>query len=72
MPECCLHTGGAPLVEFRLGYASSAPRMVFTAKRGVFGFWKYNHSCEVSHPEWGEPETQHYVIKLGERVELVD
>jgi hypothetical protein len=24
------------------------------------------------HPEWGEPETPHYVIKLGERVELVD
>ena len=24
------------------------------------------------HPEWGEPETLHYVIKLGERVELVD
>lgn len=25
-----------------------------------------------NHPEWGEPETPHYVIKLGERVELVD
>lgn len=25
-----------------------------------------------NHPEWGEPETRHYVIKLGERVELVD
>jgi hypothetical protein len=24
------------------------------------------------HPEWGEPETPHYVIKLGERVELAD
>lgn len=24
------------------------------------------------HPEWGEPETPHYVIRLGERVELVD
>lgn len=22
--------------------------------------------------EWGEPETPHYVIKLGERVELID
>jgi hypothetical protein len=61
-----------PVVEFRLGYASSAPRMAFTAKRGVFGFWQYNHSWEVSHPEWGEPETSHYVIRLGERVELVD
>lgn len=25
-----------------------------------------------NHPEWGEPETRHYVIELGERVELVD
>lgn len=23
------------------------------------------------HPEWGEPETPHFVISLGERVELV-
>lgn len=22
------------------------------------------------HPEWGEPDTPHYVIKLGERVEV--
>jgi hypothetical protein len=25
-----------------------------------------------NHPVWGEPETPHYVIQLGERVELVD
>lgn len=25
-----------------------------------------------SHPEWGEPETTHWLIKLGESVELVD
>lgn len=24
------------------------------------------------HPEWGQPKTPHYVIVLGERVELVD
>jgi hypothetical protein len=24
-----------------------------------------------NHPEWGEPETAHYVIQLSERVELV-
>lgn len=24
------------------------------------------------HPEWGEPDTPHYVIALGERVELED
>lgn len=27
---------------------------------------------DSNHPEWGEPKTPHYVIKLGERVELVD
>lgn len=26
----------------------------------------------VNHPEWGEPKTHHYIIGLGERVELVD
>ena len=26
----------------------------------------------VLHPEWGEPKGQHYVIVLGERVELED
>lgn len=24
-----------------------------------------------NHPEWGEPETLHYIIGFGERVELV-
>mgnify|MGYP006974606408 CR=1 FL=1 len=27
---------------------------------------------DLNHPEWGEPETPHYVIKLGERVEVID
>lgn len=26
----------------------------------------------TKHPEWGEPQTPHYIISLGERVELVD
>ena len=30
-----------------------------------------NLSDEEWQPEWGEPERPHYVIKLGERVELV-
>lgn len=60
------------LVEFRHGYASSSPRMVFTVKRGVYGHWQYRHSQETTHPEWGEPEAPHYIIILGERVELVD
>ena len=35
----------------------------------IYSVYKYNKS---DHPEWGEPETPHYVIRLGERVELVD
>lgn len=31
---------------------------------------KYNR--EQLNPKWGEPETPHYVIRLGARVELVD
>ena len=60
------------LVYEIIEYASSAPRMVFTVKRGVYGHWTYRHPQETSHPEWGEPKTAHYAIVLGERVELVD
>ena len=28
--------------------------------------------CGSNHPEWGEPKHLHYLILLGERVELVD
>ena len=27
--------------------------------------------CGSNHPEWGEPKDLHYVIALGERIELV-
>jgi hypothetical protein len=51
------------VVAFSLGYKKQD--MFFVADR---------ISCKKgsNHPEWGEPETPHYVIKLGERVELVD
>ena len=26
----------------------------------------------AKHPEWGEPRTPHFVLVLGERVELID
>lgn len=29
-------------------------------------------TIDCINPEWGEPTSQHYVIRLGERVELVD
>lgn len=61
-----------PVVEFTLGYASCAPRMAFLVEKRVFGYWTFLHAGTVRHPEWGEPDTQHYVIALGERVELVD
>ena len=54
-----------PIVEFRLGYASNAPKMAFeVVSVGIStGFSK--------HPEWGEPDCSHYPIVLGERVTLV-
>lgn len=27
---------------------------------------------DSNHPQWGEPEIRHFIIQLGERVELVD
>jgi len=51
------------VVEFRLGYAKNAPRMAFCSP------W-YTATDECRHPEWGEPDTLHYIIILGERVEL--
>ena len=51
------------VVEFRRGYAKDAPRMAFEAPVVVSG-------CVPMHPEWGEPDTPHYVIALGERVIL--
>ncbi len=29
-------------------------------------------SGKSHHPEWGEPKTIHFIINLGQRVELVD
>lgn len=51
------------IVSFSLGYKKAD--MFFE----INCVYRYNKS---DHPEWGEPETPHYVIKLGKRVELVD
>ncbi len=53
------------VVELRRGYARNAARMAFAAHLRP---WRR----EPEHPEWGEPETRHYVIALDERVELVE
>ena len=59
-----LINGGELVVELFLGYQKDRPKMAFIAEipkwRGV-----------AKHPEWGEPNGPHYVIPLGEIVELV-
>lgn len=56
------------IVAFSRGY--TRPTMFFYA-------WsvrssEYAPRWRRPHPEWGEPETPHYIIGLGERVEIVD
>ena len=53
------------VVEFFLGYQSDRPKMAFLARMPKFRDY-------AKHPDWGEPDFPHYVIKLGERVELVE
>lgn len=60
-----LHVGTECVVEFRLGYAKSAPRMAFSP-RGLRG----PDNRSRWHPEWGEPDARHWAIELGERVHL--
>jgi hypothetical protein len=66
-----------PVVEFRLGYAKDAPRAAFW----VFGLNTFSgmktyalierYTDKPRHPEWGEPNEPHFVIKLGGRVNLI-
>ena len=72
------------VVAFSLGYTK--PDMFFTVKFSLARWWPpieaTADNCEYwspvivrnspLHPEWGEPGTEHYVIKLADRVELVD
>lgn len=51
------------IVSFSKGYKKAD---MFFEINNVFRYGKSDH------PEWGEPETPHYVISLGEHVELVD
>ena len=63
---------GIPVVEFRLGYSSNAPRMAFWCfglnTTGGMRCYAYDTCC--THPEWGEPRTPHFVIQLGGPVTL--
>ena len=53
------------VIELRRGYAALAPRTAFLSEGyGV----RDKHS--FPRPDWGEPQTEHFVLPLGERVEL--
>ena len=64
-----------PVIEFRRGRAADAPRMAFVSDgpQGRNGFvMAYCMRRVAVRPDWGEPNEEHYVIPLGERVALVD
>lgn len=56
------------VVAFALG--RTKPTMFFTAS--LWPTLAVVHVRLYWHREWGEPKTPHYVISLGERVELED
>lgn len=72
------------VVAFSLGYTK--PDMFFTVKSSFARLWPPIEATadngeywspvivrnSLWHPEWGEPGTEHYVIKLADRIELVD
>lgn len=63
-----------PVVEFRRGYAKDAPRMAFwclTSSIAPHALY-YGFMARREHPEWGEPSTPHFVIRLGDRVALAE
>ena len=67
--------GTIPVVEFRLGYAMKAPRMAYwtlglPCASGVLPFAFVENRC--LHPEWGEPTTAHFFIRLGGPITLID
>jgi len=56
------------VVAFSIGYKKAD--MFFIVDAVLDPDAKYPE--RVRHPEWGEPDFPHYIIKLGERVELVE
>lgn len=57
--------GLIPVVAFSLGYKPAT--MFFRVPA-----YPVMYEDEARHPEWGETAVPHYVIELGERVELED
>ena len=65
-----------PIVEFRRGCAKNAPRVAYWCY-GLptnIGMKAYAYVdagvVKTRHPEWGEPEEGHFVIRLGGRVKF--
>ena len=54
------------VVAFSRGYAR--PTMFFRVDALTRVPRRINH--RINHPEWGEPTSSHWVIGLGERIEL--
>jgi len=68
-----------PIVEFRRGYAKDAQRMAFwcygletSGGLSPYAFVSADDKYKTRHPEWGEPENAHFVIRLGGRVYISD
>lgn len=53
------------VVEFRRGYAARAQRTAFLLDSLLIRMLN-----RFLHPDWGEPQGEHYVLCLGERVKL--
>ena len=63
---------GIPVVEFRRGYAANAPRMAFWCM-GLnieSGMKAYAYIDYSTRPEWGEPKSPHFIVRLGGEVRL--
>ena len=57
-----LNTDGRFVVAFSRGYRKPSMWFILENLSGP--------KLTARHPEWGEPDTLHYVIALGERVEI--
>lgn len=70
--DLAFNAHNTPVVEFRLGYASKAPRMAFwtLGLETASGMRPYAYKVGSDHPEWGEPDGPHFIIRLGWRIEL--
>ena len=75
--DCRFSAQTTPVVEFRRGYATNAPRIAFWCQgiETASGLMPYAYvDATVGkrlHPEWGEPSAPHFLISLGGHVAFV-